>query len=62
METFYNEELSVLYTIQTSGVVFRGEIECQLRKYFFHQSMSYNSKNERALAEFFLLYKYTQSF
>ena len=33
LEIFYNEESSVLCTIQPSVVVFRGVFECQLRKY-----------------------------
>ena len=30
-----HEESSILYTIQPSGVVFKGVLECQLRKSFF---------------------------
>ena len=45
LEILYNQESSKFCTIQATGVVFRGVIECQLRKLFFHQEMSYNSKN-----------------
>ena len=45
LEILYSEESSKLCTIQASGFVFRGVIECQLRKLFFHQKMGYNSKN-----------------
>ena len=36
LEIFYNEESSILCTIQLSGVVFRGMLERQLRKLFVH--------------------------
>ena len=36
LEIFYNEESSILCTIQPSGVVFRGVLERQLRKLFVH--------------------------
>ena len=36
LEIFYNEESSVLCTIQSSGVVLRGVLEHQLRKLFVH--------------------------
>ena len=36
LEIFYNEQFSILYTIQPSGVVFRGLLERQLRKLFVH--------------------------
>ena len=42
---FYNEEFSMLYTVQPSGIVFRHVLKCQLRKSFVHLKMSYNSKS-----------------
>ena len=36
LEIFYNEESSILCTIQPSGVGFRGVLERQLRKLFVH--------------------------
>ena len=36
LDIFYNEESSILCTIQPSGVVFRGVLEHQLRKLFVH--------------------------
>ena len=36
LETFYNEESSILYTIQALGVAFRGVLKCQLKKSFAH--------------------------
>ena len=36
LEIFYNEESSTVRTIQPSGVVFRGVLECQSRKSFVH--------------------------
>ena len=50
---FYIEEYWILYTIQLSGEVFRRVLDCQLRNYFVHHKMSYNSKNVKALAERF---------
>ena len=35
LETFYNDEYSILYTIHPSGVVFRCVRECQLKKFGF---------------------------
>ena len=35
LETFYNDEYSILYTIHPSGVVFRDVRECQLKKFGF---------------------------
>ena len=45
LEIFYNEESSILCTIQPSGVVFRGVLERQLRKLFVHWEMGCKSKN-----------------
>ena len=36
LEILYNEESSLICTIQSSGVVFRGMLELQLRKLFVH--------------------------
>ena len=36
LEIFFNKEWSILYSIHSSGVVFRGMLQRQLRKLFFH--------------------------
>ena len=36
LEIFYNKESSITCTVQLSGVVFRGVLECQLRKIYVH--------------------------
>ena len=41
----------MLYTIHPSGIIFKGVIECQIRN--VRKKMSYNSKNIRAVTEFF---------
>ena len=53
LEIFYNEESSILSTIQPSGVVFRSLLERQSRKLFVHYEMGYNSKNIRAAVKTF---------
>ena len=51
LEAFYNEEFSILYTIQSTGVVFMSVLECQLRKSFAHYKMSDNARNVKSVAE-----------
>ena len=50
---FYNEEYKILYTIQPSRVAFTGVFECQVRKSFVREKMSYDSKNIRAVTDIF---------
>ena len=50
---FYFKEPSIHCTIQPSRIVFRGVVECQLRKLFVNQEMGYKSKNIIAAVNFF---------
>ena len=51
LEAFYNEEFSILYTIQSTGVVFKSVLGCQPRKSFAHYKMSDNARNVKSVAE-----------
>ena len=52
LEIFYNEESSILCTIQPSEVVFRVVPERQLSKLSVHYELGYKSKNITAAVNF----------